>query len=511
MRALVVLFAPVVLYAQAFVEYAIPTPNSAPHCVVADSRGRIWYAGFGTNRIGVYDPATDRFREVATPTVGSRPHGIAVSAGDVIWVTLQAANRIARVDPETLEITEYPVPTPNSSPHTPIYDGRGAIWFTEQNGNRIGRLTIATGQMEEFEIPTPNSGPYGIVADAEGNAWFCSFGGGSNRIGRVDARTGQITEFRTPTANSGPRRPWFDSRGRLWITLNRAHKIAMFDPAAGTFREWDTPTRNGEPYGIVVDRSDQVWYNEFAANTLVRFDPATERFSVFAMPPPRALIRIVAVDPSNRVWYGNNGNSRVGMFTPGSVALNAASARPGFAPGALFSVFGSHFTPEPAVTINEMPAPVLFASAGQINAQVPPEVAPGAGRLVVQRGSQLLLTQAITVEAAAPGIFTTNQQGDGPGVVTHADFRLVTAQSPAGPGDFIVIWCTGLGRAETRASTQVSVAGRAAAVAYAGPAPGFVGLDQVNAQLPSGVPSGSQPLQISAGGAASNTVTIALR
>ena len=106
--------------AQAFTERTIPTPDSAPHCVVSDSRGRIWYAAIGANQIGFYDPASDQFREFRTPTPDSHPHGIAVSPGDVIWSTLQGANKIARVDPDTFQITEYPVPTPNSGPHTPI-------------------------------------------------------------------------------------------------------------------------------------------------------------------------------------------------------------------------------------------------------------------------------------------------------------------------------------------------------------------------------------------------------
>jgi len=527
------LFAPAVLMAQgAFTERTIPTANSAPHCVVSDSRGRIWYAGFGVNQVGVYDPSTDQFRELVIPTANSRPHGIATGPGDSIWFTEQNGNKIGRVDPATFEITEFPVPSPGSSPHTPIWDGRGAIWFTEQNGNRIGRLTIATGSIEEFPIPTPNSGPYGIIPDAAGNAWFCSFGAGSDRIGRVDAATGQITEFRTPTPNSGPRRPWIDSRGRIWITLNRAHKIAVFDPATSRFREFDTPSRNGEPYGVVVDRKDQVWYNEFAANTIVRFDPAAEAFTVFPNPGPRALIRILAVDPSDRVWYGNNGNSRIGLIVPGTFVVNSASFQAGapLAPGAIVSLFGANLaasTQQPSalplptvlggvsVSFGGAAAPLFFVSPGQINAQVPPETPPGDARVEVRRGDLLTMTQTVRVAAAAPGIFTTNQQGSGPGVVTHAeDFRLVTESSPARPGEFVAIFATGLGRIqqnETASRPVVTIAGLAARVSFSGLAPGFVGLYQINVEVPAAAPSGAQPLRLTQDGAAANPVTVAIR
>ena len=527
-----------------FAEWTIPTPNSQPHCVVSDSRGRIWYAAMGANQVGVFDPATLEFREVRTPTLNSRPHGIAVDSDDTIWFTEQAGNKIGRVDRETLQITEYPLKNPNSGPHTPIYDGRGGIWFTEQNGNRIGRLNIRSGEIEEFEIPTPNSGPYGIIADADGNAWFCSFGPGSNRIGRVDAKTGRITEYGTPSTNSGPRRPWIDSKGRIWITENRANKLARFDPATEQFREWDTPTLNGQPYGIVVDLNDHVWYNEFNANRMVKFDPSTEKFTVFPFPGARASVRIVAVDPFNRIWYGENGNSKIGMVPPAHFVVNAASFRASasVAPGVIVAIFGSNLAgavqrasslPLPttlgdtSVSFNGIPAPLFFVSSAQINAQVPFELSTGTALMEVRRGGAISLAQSVSVEGGSPGIFTVSQQGTGAGIIAHADdFHLVSESAPARPGEFISIFCTGLGRFEqpvasgaappapppqTLVRPQVTIGNLPAVVSYSGATPGFVGLYQVNVQVPAGVGAGLQSLQMVVNGVSSNRVTIAIR
>jgi uncharacterized protein (TIGR03437 family) len=58
---------------------------------------------------------------------------------------------------------------------------------------------------------------------------------------------------------------------------------------------------------------------------------------------------------------------------------------------------------------------------------------------------------------------------------------------------------------------QVSIGGLPAAVVYAGVAPGYAGLYQINAQIPIGTPSGPQPLQIIQNGAASNTVTVTVQ
>jgi len=58
----------------------------------------------------------------------------------------------------------------------------------------------------------------------------------------------------------------------------------------------------------------------------------------------------------------------------------------------------------------------------------------------------------------------------------------------------------------------VTIAGKAAAVEFAGLTPGLVGLYQVNARVPEGVAAGSAvPLVITQNGVPSNTVTIAVR
>ncbi len=57
---------------------------------------------------------------------------------------------------------------------------------------------------------------------------------------------------------------------------------------------------------------------------------------------------------------------------------------------------------------------------------------------------------------------------------------------------------------------MVNIAGRAADVTFSGLAPGFVGLYQVNVQVPAGVPSGTQDVEILVNSVPSNTVTIAV-
>jgi len=100
---------------------------------------------------------------------------------------------------------------------------------------------------------------------------------------------------------------------------------------------------------------------------------------------------------------------------------------------------------------------------------------------------------------------------------------------PARAGAWISIFCTGLGAsdpavpsghpgptneplARVRVQPTVTIGGQQAPVSFAGIAPGLVGVYQVNAQLPAGVPAGdSIPLTIIQDGVQSNTVTIAVK
>jgi uncharacterized protein (TIGR03437 family) len=111
-----------------------------------------------------------------------------------------------------------------------------------------------------------------------------------------------------------------------------------------------------------------------------------------------------------------------------------------------------------------------------------------------------------SIGAYSPGVFAA-AQSDGTPVISR----------PAKAGDVIVLFANGLGPvSNTPVSGAVSGTGAALAICaqtpsvtiggvpahveFAGLAPGFVGAYQVNVTVPAGVPSGSAPLVISAGG-----------
>ena len=97
---------------------------------------------------------------------------------------------------------------------------------------------------------------------------------------------------------------------------------------------------------------------------------------------------------------------------------------------------------------------------------------------------------------ASPGIFFDTATGLGAILGTAAP-------------NIFEIYATGLGALQS--PVDVTVAGVAAKVLFSGQAPGFPGLNQVNVQLPDGIPSGLQPLSITTGGVRSNEVKIRIK
>jgi uncharacterized protein (TIGR03437 family) len=126
----------------------------------------------------------------------------------------------------------------------------------------------------------------------------------------------------------------------------------------------------------------------------------------------------------------------------------------------------------------------------------------------------------LTLARAAPGLFQLDSQN---AVATEADGSVLTASSPAKPGDIVILWATGLGEttppadgfqiptaaAPLLADANLSIlldgtAVPASAIDYAGVAPDFAGLYQINLTLP--MSTGANPeIQLQLDGASSVT------
>lgn len=171
------------------------------------------------------------------------------------------------------------------------------------------------------------------------------------------------------------------------------------------------------------------------------------------------------------------------------------------------------------VRFDGVPAPPFYAQAGQINAQVPYTVA-GANsthvEVLYQNQSAGFLDLAVA--PTAPALFPA---------IVNQDGSINSRTAPAPRGTIVTLYATGEGLTNgtniagqpasapypiPAASVALSIAGISAQLLYAGSAPGFVGLMQLDAVVPGGfVPAGQAPVTLTVGSATSPILTVWLQ
>ena len=198
--------------------------------------------------------------------------------------------------------------------------------------------------------------------------------------------------------------------------------------------------------------------------------------------------------------------------------LNAASFTPAVAPGSLAAIFGSGLARTGAATVVEiggLPARVIAATPFQVNVQVPPEQSPGPQRLVL-KSPYGQAEQTVELQETAPAIFLV---GEDRAAILNQDGKLNGPTNPAPRGQTVVIYATGLGRVSPVGGLSWAVApvtirlqGMDLPAAFAGLAPGFPGLYQVNVALPAELPPGLEvPLALVQAGGPSNPVPVSIQ
>lgn len=237
------------------------------------------------------------------------------------------------------------------------------------------------------------------------------------------------------------------------------------------------------------------------------------------------------------------------LIYPGGVKNNANFTTGTFAQGDLPAIFGEQFTtgsPVAAtgapwqttmggaqVLVNGTAAPLYYVSSTQINFQIPYETAPGAATVQVVRDGTPGNTVSIQVAARAPkllvatdtagNVISTPTQNLSNGVVYGG------ASAAVHPGDFITIYALGFGQSATPVPTGQAAPNQAIKIPgnnlayfglvgvgnaitaipqYLGVAPGYVGLYQVNVQIPTNVKPGTVPIFIQGDAGTSNSLIL---
>jgi len=232
------------------------------------------------------------------------------------------------------------------------------------------------------------------------------------------------------------------------------------------------------------------------------------------------------------------------LFKNGSV--NGASFAPGepLAPGGIISSFGFNLAPGnfAATSIplpsslggltllaGGRPAPLYFAGAGQVNAQLPFEIAPGVTQLIARLNGRHSVPQEAVVAAARPGVFLmVSSSSPARAIAQNQDLSVNTPDNPAFPAQALILYLTGLGAVSPpvftgaaspaeeplpRAALEATamIGDEPAEVLFLGMTPNFVGLGQANILIPANARIGPDvPIVVTIDGQPSNPAVIAI-
>jgi uncharacterized protein (TIGR03437 family) len=209
----------------------------------------------------------------------------------------------------------------------------------------------------------------------------------------------------------------------------------------------------------------------------------------------------------------------------------------GLAPGSYISIFGAYLAdaivgsptlslPVSVGTVSvsfdggglSLPGHISFVSPGQVNVQIPWEFqGQSSVKMTVSLSYIPSAVYTVPLNTYSPGIFEFSDNGHLSAAATDANGVVFTQANPAKRGQTIVLYVNGLGPvdqkmtsgeptplppplANTTVLPTVKIGNTNAHVDFAGLSPGWVGLYQVNVDVPSNAATGPQPIVVSIGG-----------
>jgi uncharacterized protein (TIGR03437 family) len=313
--------------------------------------------------------------------------------------------------------------------------------------------------------------------------------------------------------------------------------------------------------GLTTDASGNLYFSDTRNQRIRRITPAgtittiagtgSVGFSGDNGPATAAKLYApagLAIDSANNLYVGDGYNRRIRKITPAGAGkqpqiaaggvVNAASFKKEVSPGSLTTIFGTDLAggiaapdrlPLPttlgavSVNIGGIQAPLIYVSPTQINLQVPYEIPIGPAPVVVTANGVNSVAGAVLVTGEAPGILT---YGENHAAAQNQDDSLNDQTHPAKAGSVLVVYLTGASRVTNAPASgaaspssplaslvsvpTVTVGGKKANLLFAGLAPGFVGLMQVNLTVPA-MTAGNYPLVVTIGATASNAAIVTVR
>ena len=535
---------------------------SSPSALALDSKGNLYIADTANQRIRMISGGTittiagtgtigySGDKAAATAATVSSPGGLAFDSSGNLYIADTGNQVIRKIGGGTITTVAglqaqgpayggdlgSAISANLNTPTAVAFDSAGNYYIAD-NGNSLIRKVDTSGIITTYVGASGGtngtagklSAPNGLWLDPSGALYIAD--SGHNRLARYVAPSAFSnfagTEAALFSGDGGP---------ALSAALNKPTGLTM--DAAGNIYLADTNNsriRKITPDGIITT---------IAGSRLIGYSGDGGNATSAALSYPRSIV----VSPNGTVYIADTGNHAIRVLTPtyptiGSNGVtNAASYAPRISPGAIASIFGTGFgnstfvaddglawptstTNLVSVKVNGVAAPLDYVSPVQINFQVPwatPTTGTVNVAVMVNGGSSNIA--AVPVATAAPGLFVLPS---GQAAVLNPDYSINDPSNPAQAGTTIFAYLTGSGPVSpaaadgvpasttslvyAQASNSATIDNLPATVSFAGLAPGFVGLVQMNIVVPTGLAPGTYPLSVTIDGQTSNAAPITVK
>jgi uncharacterized protein (TIGR03437 family) len=230
-------------------------------------------------------------------------------------------------------------------------------------------------------------------------------------------------------------------------------------------------------------------------------------------------------------WMANAASYAEGTVAPGEmVEIGGAGLGPRDGLGLMWTQEGrvAKELGGVQVTFEGMVAPVTYASAGRVRVVVPYGVAGKEKvRMAVRYREGVSDEMELWVTATAPGLFSADGSGSGPGLILNEDGRMNSAVRAAAVGSVVTLFATGEGETDPAgvdgqptpedaqpkplSEVKVMVGGVEAEVVSAGGARGmYAGVLEIQVRVPAVEPGPEVPVTVTMGGVESRAVGLAV-
>ena len=310
-----------------------------------------------------------------------------------------------------------------------------------------------------------------------------------------------------------------------------------------------TPTQVAMVQATTTDTAATVVWPPVAgyvAGYIVRYGESLDHLTRSAAAGPTGWVQLHGLMPGTRYharitahdFVGTEGPARdFTIETSGSAPLRAAfelsAGATGLAPGALATLTGERLanvtSSEPGpnfplalggttVMVNGVPAALVSVASNQVSFIVPWEIVGSQAVVGLIRDGIPAPERHVPIATAQPWVYTW--AGSDIAIATDTTGVIVSGESPAVPGQAVDVLATGLGAvsplgdngvasagphgATVKAPISISVGGVPAVVVGAWLLPNTAATYGIRLNIPNGVPSGLQTLEISVGGVGAN-------